>query len=58
VIKTRRIRWAGIKHLWGRSLHRVLVGRRKGKRPLGSPSRRWKVNIKTDLQEMECEGMD
>jgi len=34
------------------------VGRREGKRPLGSPRRRWEMNIKTDLQEMECESMD
>jgi len=28
------------------------------KRPLGRPRRRWEDNIKIDLQEMECGGMD
>ena len=30
----------------------VLVGKLEGKRPLGSPRRRWEDNIKTDLQEV------
>jgi hypothetical protein len=37
---------------------RVLVGKSEGKRPLGRPRRRWKDNIKMDLQEVECGGMD
>ena len=36
----------------GRGVHRVLVGKLEGKRPVGSPSRRWKDNIKMDLQEV------
>ena len=36
----------------GRGVHRVLVGKPEGKRPLGSPRRRWEDNIKMDLQEM------
>jgi hypothetical protein len=32
--------------------HRVLVGKPEGKRPLGRPRRRWKDNIKMDLQEV------
>ena len=36
---------------------RVLVGKPEGKRPLGRPMRRWKDNIKMDLQELGCEGM-
>jgi hypothetical protein len=51
VIKSRRMRWAG--HVArmgeGRSVDRVLVGRPKGKRPLGRPRRRWEDNIKLDL---------
>ena len=35
----------------GRSVHRFLVGKSEGKRPLGRPGRRWE-NIKTDLQEV------
>jgi hypothetical protein len=33
-----------------RIVHRVLVGKPKGKRPLGRPRRRWEDNIKKDLQ--------
>ena len=34
-----------------RGVHRVLVGKPEGKRPLGRPRRRWDDNIKMDLQE-------
>ena len=34
-----------------RGVHRVLVGKPGGKRPLGRPRRRWEDNIKMDLQE-------
>ena len=34
-----------------RGVHRVLVGKPEGKRPLGRPRRRWEDNIKMDLQE-------
>ena len=33
-------------------MHRVLVGKPKGKRPLGRPRCRWEDNIKMDLQEV------
>jgi hypothetical protein len=36
----------------GRSVHRVLVGKTEGKRPMGRPRRRWEDNIKMDLQEV------
>ena len=36
----------------GRSVHRILVGKPEGKRPLGRPRRRWEDNIKMDLQEV------
>jgi len=42
----------------GRGLHRILVGKPEGKRPLGRPRRRWKENIKMDLQEVGSGGMD
>jgi hypothetical protein len=35
-----------------RSVHRVLVRRPKGKRPLGRPRHRWEDSIKMDLQEI------
>jgi hypothetical protein len=52
VVKSRRMRWAG--HVArmgeGRGVHRVLVGKPEGKRPLERPRRRWEGNIKMDLQ--------
>ena len=36
----------------GRGVHKVLVGKPEGKRPLGRPRRRWEDNIKKDLHEM------
>ena len=33
-------------------MHRVIVGKPEGKRPLGRPRRRWEDNIKIDLQEV------
>ena len=41
-----------------RGVSRVLVGIPEGKRPLGRPWRRREVNIKMDLQEVGCGGMD
>ena len=34
------------------------MGKPEGKRPLGRPRRRWEDNIKMELQEVGCEGMD
>jgi hypothetical protein len=42
----------------GRGMYRVLVRKPEGKRPLGRPKRRWEDNIRMDLQEMRCGGMD
>jgi hypothetical protein len=36
----------------------VLVGNPEGKRQLGRLGRRWEDNIKIDLQEVGCGGMD
>jgi hypothetical protein len=33
-------------------VHRVLVGKPEGKRPLGRPRCRWEDNIKMDLREI------
>jgi hypothetical protein len=60
VIKSRIMRWVG--HVArigeGRGVYRVLVGKAERRRPLGSPRRRWEDNIKMDLQEVGCEGVD
>ena len=39
-------------------MYRVLVGKPERKRPLGRPRHRWEDNIKMDLQEVGCGGMD
>jgi hypothetical protein len=41
-----------------RVVYRVLVGKPEGKKSLGRPRRRWEDNIKLDLQEVGCGGMD
>jgi len=60
VIKSRRMRWAGHVARKGeeRGVYRVLVGKPKGRRPLGRPRRRWADNTRTDLQEVGCVYMD
>jgi hypothetical protein len=42
----------------GRSLYRDLMWEPEGNRPLRRTRRRWEYNIKVDLQEMDCGGMD
>ena len=60
VIKSKRMRWTGHVARMGdrRGAVRVLVGKRDGRRPLGRRGRRWEDNIKMDLQEVGCGGMD
>ena len=41
-----------------RGVYRVLVGKPEGKRLLGRPRGRWDDNIKMDLEEVGCKGMD
>ena len=59
-MKSRRMRWAGHVARMGerKGVCRVLMGKPEGKRPVGRPRRRWEDNIKMDLQEVECGGMD
>jgi hypothetical protein len=47
VVKSRRMGWAGHVARMGEEsgVHRVLVGKPEGKRPLGIPRRRWEDNI-------------
>jgi hypothetical protein len=60
VTKSRRMRWARHVACMGekRGVYRVLVGKPEGKRPLARPRSRWEDNIKMDLQEVGCGGMD
>jgi hypothetical protein len=39
-------------------VYKVLVRKPEGGRPLWRPRRRWKYNIKMDLQEVVCGVMD
>jgi hypothetical protein len=41
-----------------RNAHRLLVGKPKGRRPLGRTRRRWLDNIKMDLLEIGWGGVD
>jgi hypothetical protein len=41
-----------------RGVHKVLVGKPEGKRPLGRPRRRWEDNINIDFQEVGVGGRD
>jgi hypothetical protein len=58
VFKSRRMRWAGhvARMVERRDVYKVLVGKPKGKRPLGGPRRRWEDNIKMDLKEIGFDG--
>jgi hypothetical protein len=59
VIKS-RIKWAW-RLVWigeGRDVYRVWVRNPEGKRPLGRRRRGWEDNIKMNLQEVGCGGMD
>jgi hypothetical protein len=60
VIKSRKMRWAGHVAFMGerRGVYRVLVGKPEEQRPLGRPRHIWEDNIKMDLQEMGCGGVD
>ena len=54
IVNSRRMRWAGhvARMEEGRGLHKVLVRKPDGKRPLGRPRCRWEDNIKMDLEEV------
>jgi len=41
-----------------RGVYRVSVGKPEGKRPVRRRRSRWEDNIKMDLQEIGCGGMD
>jgi hypothetical protein len=60
VIKSRRMRWVEHVARMGerRGVYIILVGKPKGKRPFVRPRPRLDDNIKMDLQEVGCGGMD
>jgi len=54
------MRWAGHVALVGerRGVYRILMGKSEGKRPLGRTRLKWEANVKKDLQEVGCGGLD
>jgi len=60
VIKSRKIRWAGhVARMVERGgVYKFLVGKPERKRTFVRSRRRWVDNIKVDLQEVRCGGMD
>ena len=60
VIQSRRMIWAGhvARVMERRRVYRVLVEEREGNRPLGRPRRKWEDNIKMDLHDIKCGGVD
>jgi hypothetical protein len=60
MIKSRRIRWAGhVARMENRKVvYRVLMGKPEGNSPLGRTRRRWEDNIKMDIKEVVCGGMN
>jgi hypothetical protein len=60
IVKARRMRWAGhvARMCEKRNAYRLLVGKPEGKSPIGRPKRRRVDNIKMDLLEIGCGGVD
>jgi len=54
------MRWTGHVARTGkrRDVYRDFLGKREEQRPLGRPKITWEDNIKVNLQEMGCGGMD
>jgi hypothetical protein len=57
-IEKHEIGWACSTYGAKRGVYRVLVGKPEERRPLGRPRLRWKDNIKMDIQEVGCGGMN
>jgi hypothetical protein len=51
-IEKNEMGWAFGTYGKGRVVHRILVGKPKGKRPLERPRRKWEDNIKRDIQDV------
>jgi hypothetical protein len=59
-IKSRRMRWAGHVARMGveKKVCKVLVGKPKGKRPLGRSRRKWEDGVRMDLREIGWVSVD
>jgi hypothetical protein len=60
IIKSRRMRWTGHIARMGkkRNAYKIFVGKPEGTRPLGRYRRTWANNIRMDVREIGCGGMD
>jgi hypothetical protein len=60
IVKSRRMKWAGHVARKGekRNVHRLLVEKPEGKRPLERPKCRWIDNIKMDLLQIGLNVVD
>jgi hypothetical protein len=60
MLKSRMMKWAGHAARMDkkRNACTILVGKSEGKKPLGSPRCMWEDNIKVNLREIRCNGMD
>jgi hypothetical protein len=59
MIKSRRMKWKGhVARREKRNAYKLSVGKPEGRRPLGSPRRRWLDNIRMDLVEVGWGDMD
>ena len=54
MIKSTSLRWTGnvTRMEEGRNAFKILIGKAVGKRPLGTPRRRWEDNIRMDIKEI------
>jgi len=54
------MRWTGHVASMGerRGIYRVVMWKPEGKISIGRPRRRWEDNMKMDLQEVGCGGVD
>jgi hypothetical protein len=59
-MKSRRMRWLGhVAYMGeGRKVYRVLVGKHKGRRPLGRLRHRWENGFRIDLREIGWGGVE
>jgi hypothetical protein len=60
VLKSRRMRWTGhvVRMVERRVTYMIVMGTHEGRRPLGTPRKRWEDNIKMDVQEVGWVNMD
>jgi hypothetical protein len=53
MIESMMMRWAGhVARMGRRRMHKILVGKPGGKKPLGRPRCRWVDNVKINLREI------